>query len=72
MVAKFNSKNQFIKKRFCCYLSLFHPNSASKLARSAKRTPKYFILQKYNKGIKNAEFDADFKSVEIVAKNDAK
>jgi hypothetical protein len=33
---------------------------------------KIFILQKYKKGIKNAEFDADFKSVEIVAKNDVK
>jgi hypothetical protein len=36
------------------------------------RGPQKFDFEKIQQGYKNAEFDADFKSVEIVAKNDAK
>jgi hypothetical protein len=39
---------------------------ASKFAKSANMTPKKFFLKKIEKDIKNAEFHADFESVEKV------
>jgi hypothetical protein len=41
---------------------------APKFAIVANTTTKEFILQKLDSGFKNAEFDADFESVEKVAK----
>jgi hypothetical protein len=42
---------------------------APKFAIVAKTITKEFVLQKLDSGLKNAEFDADFESVEKVAKN---
>jgi hypothetical protein len=42
---------------------------ASKFAKSANMTPKNFFVKKIKKISKNAEFHADFESVEKVVKN---
>jgi hypothetical protein len=46
----------------------FFSHLASKFAKSANMTPKNFFVKKIKKDIKNAEFHADFESVEKFAK----
>jgi hypothetical protein len=51
--------------------SFFEPSRAhwhSKFEKSTNMTQKNFIFEKIKKGAKNAEFHADFKSVEKVFK----
>jgi hypothetical protein len=38
------------------------------LAKSANMTPKVFFVNIFNIGIKNAEFDANFESIEKVSR----
>ncbi len=46
------------------FLELFRPHLAFKLAQKLKNAKQYLLLKKLNMGTKNAEFHADFKSVE--------
>jgi hypothetical protein len=56
--------NSRLKKRFFVFLGRFG-RSASKFAKSANMIQKIFFFKFFRK---NAEFDANFKSVEKVAK----
>ncbi len=47
-------------------METFHACSVSKLTKKAKRA-QYFCVRTFNMGVKKAEFDADFESVEKVA-----
>ncbi len=72
MVAKCNSKTHFYKKKkiFCFFTAVSSAFSLhSKFAKSANMINKKIFYQKCNMGIKNAELDADFESVEKVAEN---
>jgi hypothetical protein len=51
-----------------CFVEPFFAHLASKFAKSANMTPKIFFLTKSKKISKNAEFHADFESVEKVVK----
>ena len=66
MVAKFNPKI-CLGNKFLLYFEPFSAQLASKFAKSAKRPPKKYFWKKSKKKSKNAEFHADFRTVEKVA-----
>jgi hypothetical protein len=53
--------------RFPIFLP-FRVRLASKFAKSANMTLKLFVQHIFNMGIRNAEYDANFETVEKVAK----
>ncbi len=58
-----------LKIRFSIFLEQFRARSAYKFPRSANMTLKiFFFFNYFDVRTKNAEFDAEFESVEIVAK----
>ena len=50
------------------FIAPFPARLVSKFAKSANMTPKIFFFKKIFMGIKNAEFDADFRFVKKTAK----
>ncbi len=57
------------EKKFFRFFGLFCAHSASKFAKNANLTQIIIFSNYFDMGIKNAEFDADFESVEKVVKN---
>ncbi len=67
MGAKFKSKTHLLKY-FFWFFEPFFARSASKFAKSANMNQKKFFFSKSKNILKNAEFHADFESVEKVVK----
>jgi hypothetical protein len=59
--------NTFIKYDVC-FFEPFRARLTSKFAKSANMTKKIIFSNVFDMDIKNAEFDAEFESVEKVAK----
>jgi hypothetical protein len=66
MVTKFNSKTHLWKKMFSFFYP-FLPHLHSKFVKSTNMI-KFFFFKKAIWVVKNAEFDADFESIEKVSK----
>jgi hypothetical protein len=67
MGAKLKSKTHLLN-RFFDFLSCFLRVWLESFLKSANMTQKIFVVEKIVKDIKNAEFNADFESVEKVLK----